>query len=101
MSMTVPPGALNRTTDFELRVPESPYAEVEIRANGQEHWQFNKPVIIRISYGDCTEPPGELKAWHIDTATKALLEDMGGVDDPHAQQVSFTTLHLSGYAIAN
>jgi hypothetical protein len=100
-SLTLPPGAVVRATEFHLRVPESPYAEVEIRANGQEHWQFQKPVVIRIDYARCGEPSGELEAWHIDPATKALLEDMGGVNDTIARRVSFSTAHLSGYAIAN
>ena len=38
----------------------------------------------------------ELLAWQ----TKALLEPMGGVDDPVRRRITFQTGHLSGYAIA-
>jgi hypothetical protein len=33
--------------------------------------------------------------------TKELLEDMGGTDDKVAHRITFTTGHLSGYAVAN
>ncbi|MGH7447013.1 MAG: hypothetical protein ACREK1_00130 [Longimicrobiales bacterium] len=101
ISLTVPEGALLQPTEFRIRIPSSPYAEVEIHANGQEHYQFLLPVVISIDYSQCDTTSGDLTAWQIDPETKALLENMGGVNDVLNQRVTFSTTHLSGYAIAN
>lgn len=101
VTMSIPAGALTKSTSFLVRIPSSPHAEVEIRANGQEHYQFAQPVVIAIDYDRCGTPSGELTAWHIDPVTKELLEEMGGVNDVVNQRVIFSTMHLSGYAIAN
>lgn len=99
-TMTVPAGAVLENTEFRLHVPSSQYAEVEIHANGLEHFQFLAPVVITMDYSRC-EASGVLTAWHIDPDTKSLLENMGGVQDALNQRVIFSTMHLSGYAIAN
>jgi hypothetical protein len=39
--------------------------------------------------------------WYIDSDTKAMLEPMGGVDNKLLKTITFTTGHLSGYAVAN
>ena len=101
VSMTIPPGALPAATHFRVRIPSSPYAEAEIHADGQEHYQFLQPVVIAIDYDRCGTPIGTLTAWHIDPDTHVLLENMGGVNDVINRRVSFSTMHLSGYAIAN
>lgn len=101
VSMVVPAGAVAGPTEFHLYTPSSPYAEVEISANGQEHFQFLLPVVISIAYDDCGTPSGALGAWHIDPESKTLLEYMGGVNDVVNRRVVFSTMHLSGYAIAN
>ena len=101
IELAIPAGALAGPTQFEVRVPASTYAEVEIRANGQDHFQFLLPVVISIGYDRCGTPSGQLSAWHIDPETKVLLENMGGVHDEVNRRVTFSTMHLSGYAIAN
>lgn len=101
--ITIPALALLLPTEFRLTLPASKYMEVEVRAGGAEHFSFEVPVSIAIDYSRCSrsnidkEP---LRAWHIDTQTKALLEDMGGVDDKTARTVTFQTDHLSGFSIA-
>ena len=101
VTMTLPPGAVLSNTEFRVHVPSSPYAEVEIRANGQQHFQFVAPVVIAMDYSRCNVSSGALTAWHIDPDTKSLLENMGGVNDVLNRRVMFSTMHLSGYAIAN
>jgi hypothetical protein len=101
VTLTLPAGAVDEATEFRVHVPSSTHAEVEIRANGQEHHQFLSPVVIAMDYSRCSTPSGELAVWHIDPQTKALLENMGGVNDVLNQRVIFSTMHLSGYAIAN
>lgn len=101
VAVTVPAGAVLEPTKFRIRIPSSPYAEVEIHANGQEHYQFLLPVVITIDYSRCATTSGDLTAWQIDPTTKVLLENMGGVNDVLNQRVTFSTTHLSGYAIAN
>lgn len=101
VNVSIPSGALPGPTRFEVTIPSSVYAEVEIRANGQEHFQFQRPIVIAISYDRCGTPSGPLAAWHIDPDTKMLLEKMGGVNDVANRRILFSTMHLSGYAIAN
>lgn len=103
-TITVPAGAVLDTTTIAVTVPAAKYMEVDISVPGVEHFLFEAPVTIVVSYDRCqrddiNETP--LTAWHIDTSTKALLEKMGGVDDKVTRTVTFTTPHLSGYALAN
>jgi hypothetical protein len=86
-----------------LTVPPSKYVEIEVRVNGLPHFQFAQPVTVVLDYSRCTRSDidrAPLSVWNIDPLTKALLEDMGGVDDKSARTVTFTTDHFSGYAIA-
>lgn len=101
VTMTLPAGAVLEPTEFRLHVPSSTHVEVEIHANGQEHFQFHAPVVISMDYSRCRVPSGSLTVWHIDPDTKSLLENMGGVNDTLNQRMIFSTMHLSGYAIAN
>ncbi|HEU4564449.1 MAG TPA: hypothetical protein VFS05_07370 [Gemmatimonadaceae bacterium] len=102
-SITLPPGAVLAPTPFTLTVPASRYMEVEIHAGDAEHFVFVIPATIAISYARCqgeVTAASPLRAWYIDSVTNALLELMGGQDDRAARRVTFTTGHLSGYAIA-
>ena len=87
-----------------VTVPASKYMEVEISVAGSEHFTFELPVVVTLSYDRCTRSAADLlpmTAWYIDSETKDLLAPMGGMDDKVARTVTFTTGHLSGYAIAN
>ena len=102
-SVVLPVGAVSVPTVITLTVPASSYVEVELRANGLEHLVFALPLRVTIDYSRCTRTDinqKPLAAWHIDTDTKALLEDMHGTDDKSARTVTFTTGHFSSYAIA-
>lgn len=101
VTLTLPAGAVLSPTQFDIRIPESPYAEAEIRANDQDHFRFLLPVVISISYARCGTPSGNLTAWHIDPDSRLFLENMGGVNDVLNRRITFSTMHLSGYAIAN
>jgi hypothetical protein len=102
-SITIPPGALSLPTLFDVTVPASPYMEIDITANRLRSFLFNSPVSVTIDYSRC-DPAATagltLSVWHIDVASKALLENMGGVNDTTARRITFSTPHLSGYAIA-
>ena len=103
-SITLPVGAVLLPTELTLTVPAGNYVEVDIHAAGQETYQFQEPVTISVSYERCTRSNIDnalLTVWHIDESTKALLEDMGGSDDKVSRRVTFTSGHLSGFAIAN
>jgi hypothetical protein len=39
--------------------------------------------------------------WNIDPSSKELLERMIGVDEKLTHTLIFTTIHLSGYAVAD
>ena len=101
--VVVPAGALLGPTHIQVTEPASQYVELSVQANGLPHFEFELPVVVTLSYERCTRSDLDkvpLGAWYIDELTKALLEDMGGVDDKAARTVTFSTLHFSGYAIA-
>lgn len=100
--MTVPAGAVPAPTLFTMTVPPGRYMELDIAAAGAPHYSFARPVSITIDYSRCRgqEVPSSLAAWHIDSDSKTLLENMGGVDDRTGRRLTFATDHLSGYAVA-
>ena len=104
LSISVPLGAVLLPTQLTLTVPASNYVEVDITANGANHFEFLKPVSVTVSYARCTRSDIEddvLSVWYIDGESRAFLEHMGGVDDKVARTVTFSTGHLSSYVVAN
>jgi hypothetical protein len=102
-SVTLPVGAVTVPTTIKLTVPASNYVEVDVTANGLEHFEFNEPVNIVISYQRCTRSNlanKTLTAWYIDGATKTLIEKMNSTDDRANMRVSFPTDHFSEYSVA-
>ena len=78
--------------------------EIDVSAVGFTSFLFQQPVTITIDYSRCNRnnlDPQTLQVWHIDPLTHQMLENMGGVVDTATQQITFTTGHLSGYAVAN
>jgi hypothetical protein len=102
-SIALPAGAVLAPTTITVTVPASPYLEVDIRADGAEHYQFAQPAVVTMDYSRCGVAAAEarLTVLYIDAATKTPLEDMGGVDDKLTRRITFVTPHLSGYALAN
>jgi hypothetical protein len=103
-SVTIPANAVLTPTSFTLTVPASPYVEILVTAGGADHFIFDKPVLVAIDYGRCGdnslfEAPHQ--AWNIDPTTKALLERMAGIDIKLTHTVVFSTIHFSGYALAD
>ncbi len=104
MSISVPAGAVLAPTTISITTPASQYMEVDISVPGLEHFVFELPVVVTISYARCNRADilrSPLTAWYIDSETKEPLEPMFGVDNKLARTVTFTTPHLSGYALAN
>ena len=102
-SVRIPSGALAAAATITVIVPASPNMEIEVRANDLTSFLFQQPVSITIDYSRCGAAEASkspLTVWHIDTQTKALIENMGGVDDKTSHTITFTTGHLSGYAVA-
>ena len=102
-TVSIPSGAVSSVTTFIVTLPVGQYAELDVAADGLTSFLFNTPITITIDYSRCTSTASytrTLEAWHIDEVTKALLEDMNGTDDKAARKVTFTTGHLSGYALA-
>ena len=88
-----------------LTIPASQYVEANVTIAGLEHPPLlpGTTVTFVIDYSRCGRSDltkRALAAWNIDPETKALLEFMGGVDDKLTQTVTFSTSHLSSYAIA-
>jgi hypothetical protein len=102
-SISLPAGSLLAATLINVTVPASTYMEVDITANDLPVFVFLKTVTVTIDYSRCptSVTAGKtLSVWHINTETKALIGDMGGVNDAAQRRMTFTTSHLSGYAIA-
>ena len=104
VSIAIPAGALLQDANVTVTVPASKYVEADISVEGSEHFIFELPVVVTLSYARCTRSNIDLRplsAWYIDSETKALLEKMPSLDNKLLRTVTFTTGHLSGYAIAN
>jgi hypothetical protein len=102
-SVTIPLGALLGQTTVELTIPAGQYMEADLSVNGGQHISFLQPVTVTIDYSRCN--PWQtllrrLSVWNIDQDTKALLENEGGLDNKLLRQITFTTSHFSGFAIA-
>lgn len=103
-SIQIPAGALLSEATVTVTVPQSNYMEVDISVAGVEHFVFEQPVVVTLSYARCARSNIEaapLSAWYIDSETKGLLEQMPSVDNKLTRSITFTTGHLSGYAVAN
>jgi len=101
-SVTIPLNALLGPTTVELNIPAGQYMEVDLTVNGGQHISFLQPVVVTIDYSRCNRLAtllSPLSVWNIDPTTKALLENMGGVDDKLTQSITFLTPHFSGFAI--
>jgi hypothetical protein len=96
----VPAGAVAESTTFVMTAPAGRYLEVDVSAVGVERYIFLEPVTITLDLRRCPPSIGPFHAWYIDTRTKALKEDLGGVTDLLSRTHTFQTGHLSGYAVA-
>jgi hypothetical protein len=100
-SVVLPLGAVLEPTSMGLTIPASQYMEIRVTANGG-HFLFEKPISITIDYSRCSAEIQNktLKVWEIDPISKEMLEDMGGIDNKLLHQITITSIHLSGFAIA-
>ncbi len=102
-SVKIPSGALLGDTQVELTIPAGQYMEVDLSVNNGQHISFLQPVVVTIDYSRCNRWSTLFKllsVWNIDQDTKALLENMGGIDNKLTQSITFITPHFSGFAIA-
>lgn len=99
----IPQNAVLLPTTFVLVVPAGQYMEFDVSTSTSEHYAFALPVVASIDYSRCpaSVQTKALTVWNIDTRTKALLENMGGVDDKLLHVITFVTTHFSGYAVAD
>jgi hypothetical protein len=103
-SIAIPSGALTVPTLLQVTIPASRYMEIDVTAVGFTSFVFQQPISVTIDYSRCSRSDIDqqpLHVWHIDPVTKELLEDMGGTDDKASRRITFSTGHLSGYAVAN
>lgn len=95
-----PAGAVQSAQTFVLDVPAGDLLEIDVTAEGHEHYWFDVPVTVTLDASRCGVLPPGLQVWNIDEQSKALLEPMGGVLDLLSRTVRFRTSHFSGYTIA-
>lgn len=99
--LVIPPLAVLLPTQFNVTVPASNYMRVDVTAGNGQHYQFHKPVSLKISYARCSRSnidKENLRIFYVDD-NNVILEDMGGTDDKTARTVTIGTDHLSGYII--
>ena len=99
--LVIPPLAVLVPTQFTVTVPASQYMRVDITAGNGQHYQFQKPVSITLSYARCTRSDinkETLRIFYVDD-NNVILQDMGGTDNKAARTVTTGTDHLSGYLI--
>ena len=104
-SVTLPAGLVSLPTPVTLTLPASSYVEMDVTLGAIEHLTFplGLQATMTIDYSRCSRSDidrAPLAAYYIDSDTKALLENMHGTDDKTARTVTFTTGHLSSYAVA-
>ena len=103
-NVLVPAGALLGPTKITLTVPESRYMEIDVSVEGTEHFLFELPITVTVSYARCGGLLARilpLDAWHWDPERRKFLELMPSIDNKLTRTVTFVTPHLSGYIIAN
>lgn len=99
--LVVGPGAVKEPTAFTVVLPASPMMEIEIHAQGVDHYEFRHRVSVTMDYSRCAPsalPAASLAAWYIDSGTKGRIANMRAVDDRASRRLTFYTDHLSGYA---
>ncbi|MBX6331790.1 MAG: hypothetical protein IRY91_08080 [Gemmatimonadaceae bacterium] len=99
----IPAGVLTEDTPFTMTVPAGSLIRVDVSVDGVAHYQFSAPVSITIGYSRCRMRVLSLSpytAWYIDSNTLLPIAPMGGDDNRSDYSLTFTTNHLSGYAIA-
>jgi hypothetical protein len=104
MLVVIPADAVPSDTKFTLTIPASKYVEMQVTTDVSEHFEFKLPVTVTLDYGRCGRSnldKGPLSAWYIDWTTKELLYPMVSVDDKLARTITFSTMHFSGYAVAD
>ena len=102
-SISLPAGAVALPTLITVTVPASKYVEIDVTANNLASFLFDQPVSITIDYSRCSRTDIDrepLEVWHIDPLTKLRIETMESVDNKENRTITFTTGHLSAYAIA-
>lgn len=101
--VTIPFGAVLLPTTITLTLPASEYMEVDLTANALDHIRFPVAVTVTIDYSRCSPEATDdapLSVWYIHDLTNRLLENLGGSDDKANRRITFTTIHFSGFSIA-
>ena len=97
----VPVGSVLKPTLFTISTPASQHMVVDVSAYGLPEFWFHRPIKVTIDYSRCDKDAMPSGVWYIDHDTGELLENMGGVNDPVRRRITFTTSHLSAYALAD
>jgi hypothetical protein len=100
-SVVFPPGAVKATQVFRMRKLGSADDRIRLRAIGYDHYQFAVPVVVTLSYANCSGLPSTpLTAWYVNDVTGLYAQVMGGFDNKLARTVTFLTNHFSTYALS-
>jgi hypothetical protein len=102
--LRIPEGAVTSPQKFTVAITASEYLELDIRADGHDHYVFAKPVRITVSFDRCVDAAlleDELRVYYIDPDTKDAIEDVGGTVNTSDSSIAAWTDHLSDYAVGS
>lgn len=95
-AIEVPPGAVDKTTQFSIRLPVDPKASERVVAEFGPHQTFSAPVIIELPYAGTSAYGGDATVgwWNQDVSA---WEDVGGSVTPDGLRLRTSTDHFSTY----
>jgi hypothetical protein len=99
--LVLPRGAVDREVRFTATLLADQFLKVDLRANGQESYRFQRAASLTLSYGRCEPPADErrLRIFRIDAATNRVLADVGGEVSPRERTITASLESLSTYTI--
>jgi len=96
--VTIPKGALDHEVVISAVAPVSDLVEVQLQPEGLH---FDKPAELKLSYGQCVEPPGWLNLFIVYLSDQGRILEVKTSLDKKGLKAVYTDLdHFSRYAVA-
>lgn len=101
--LTIGPGILTKAVRFTITEPAGRYLRVDFKAAGIEHYQFDSPVEVTISYARCPRQHRMERnptVWYLPASRREQGGEIPAVLNERRRSVRFLWTHLSTYAVA-
>jgi hypothetical protein len=100
-AVVIPAGAIAEPVELTVTAPAGRYLALDVTATGSEHYRFEQPITITMDYSRCDRRDlrrGGIGVWYLDEDGTPSENMAAHRDGGYA--VTFTTTHLSTYALA-